>query len=431
MLTDTALRNLKPRPTPYKVGDRDGMYVLVAPTGLITFRYDYRLNGRRETLTIGRYNPRGLTLALAREKCLDARNAVARGESPARAKSHEKRRLATAETFGEIAEQWFLEADLAESTRAMRRGVYTRDVYPEFKKHLLTEITEEDVRALCEKVKARNAPATALHVREVIKSVFDFAALKGHKMPNPAEKVLPKSIATFKPRDRALSPLEIRVVHRCMEHTQARPDHRLALRLILLTLVRKGELIGATWDEVSFEFGIWTIPKERMKAREPHNVYLSRQALEIFKTLKVCAGSSKYVLPSRNDLDAPISPGSLNRVAELIAEEAKKRSLPLGGFTLHDLRRTGSTLLNEIGFNGDWIEKALAHEHSYSSRGVYNKAQYAEQRKHMLQQWADIIDAWVAGKAHTPVLLPPSTSTIIPQVPFGVESHDERIHAVR
>ena len=86
----------------------------------------------------------------------------------------------------------------------MRRAVYNRDIYPKFKKRILTEITEDDVRALCEKVKARNAPATALHVRDVIKAIFDFAALKGHKVANPAEEIAPKSIASFKPRDRAL-----------------------------------------------------------------------------------------------------------------------------------------------------------------------------------------------------------------------------------
>src|SRR5258708_11628265 len=182
MLNDTTLRNLKPGPTPYKVSDRDGMYVLVTTTGCISFRYDYRLNGRRELFVIGRYYPRGLTLAIAREKCVQARSAVGQGECPAQAKRNGKDRLNAANTFCDYAEDWFRDAALADSTKAMRRAVYTRDIYPRFKKRLLTEITEDDVRTLCEKVKARNAPATALHVRDVIKAVFDFAALKGHKI---------------------------------------------------------------------------------------------------------------------------------------------------------------------------------------------------------------------------------------------------------
>jgi integrase len=421
MLTDTTLRNLKPRSAPYKVSDRDGLYVLVTTTGCISFRYDYRLNGRRETFVIGRYNSRGLTLALAREKCLEARRAVDRGESPAQAKQSAKRSVKTAKTFCEYAEEWFRNADLADSTKAMRRGVYNRDIYPRFKKRVMTEITEDDVRALCEKIKARNAPATALHVRDVMKAVFDYAALTGLKIPNPAASVAPKAITTIKSRDRALSPLELRLMLLTLENIQATADHRLAIRLILLTLVRKGELIGATWDEVNFEGGIWTIPKERMKGRRPHNVYLSRQAIEILTALKACAGRSRYLLPSRHDPTAHISPGSLNRLTQSVVLLAKTKNLPLEDFTLHDLRRTGSTILNEVGFNGDWIEKCLAHEQGHSSRGVYNKAQYAEQRRHMLQEWANMMDAWLTGRSYAPVLLPPFMKAYVPQVAFGLE----------
>lgn len=420
MLTDTTLRNLKPQPKRYKVADRDGMYVLVLPTGGISFRYDYRLNGRRETFVIGRYSPRGLTLALAREKCLEARNAVLRGESPAQVKQNEKHRLKAAKTFCDYAEEWFREADLADSTKAMRRGVYNRDIYPRYKRRVMTEITEDDVRSLCEKVKARNAPATALHVRDVIKAVFEFAALKGAKIPNPAASISPKAITTIKARDRALSPLEVRLMLLTLEHIQATPDHRLAIRLILLTLIRKGELIGATWDEVNFQAGIWSIPKERMKGRRPHNVYLSRQAISILTALKSCAGSSRYILPSRHDPDAHIAPGSLNRLTQSVLERAQSRKLPLEDFTLHDLRRTGSTILNEVGFNGDWVEMCLAH-HQGGSRGVYNKAKYAEQRKHMLQEWANMIDAWVAGNPYAPVLLPPFVEAYVPHVALDVE----------
>jgi integrase len=421
MLTDTTLRNLKPRPTRYKVSDRDGMYALVSPTGVISFRYDYRLNGRRETLVIGRYSSRGLTLALARERCLEARKAVERGESPVQVRRREKDRAKEARTFCAYAEDWFREADLADSTKAMRRGVYNRDIYPRFKKRVMAEITEDDIRELCEKIKARNAPATALHVRDVIKAVFEFAALKGLKIPNPAATVAPKAITTIKPRDRALSPLEVRLMLLTLEHIQATADHRLAIRLILLTLVRKGELIGGTWDEVNFEAGIWTIPKERMKARRPHNVYLPRQAIEILTALKSCAGTSRYILPSRHNPAAHIAPGSLNRLTQSVVLQAKSRKLPLEDFTLHDLRRTGSTILNEVGFNGDWIEKCLAHEQGHSSRGVYNKAQYAEQRRHMLQEWANMIDAWVAGQSYAPVLLPPFMKAYVPQVTLGLE----------
>lgn len=97
-----------------------------------------------------------------------------------------------------------------------------------------------------------------------------------------------------------------------------------------------------------------------------------------------------------------------------IAARAQKQALPLQPFTVHDLRRTGSTLLNELGFNSDWIEKCLAHEDGRSSRGVYNKAEYEVQRRHMLQEWANIVDAWVAGEKYVPVLIPPSMPLLAP-----------------
>ena len=212
MLTDTALRNLKPKAAPYKAFDRDGMYVTVSTAGTIAFRYDYRLNGRRETLTLGRYGPAGISLALAPEKLLDAKRAVARGESPALEKQREKRRLTATKTFGDMIVRWLVAVRMADSN----------------------------------KVKARGAPATAVHVRDIVKQVYAYAILHGEKVANPADEVGVASIATFVPKDRSLSPMEIRLMCRQMESVATYPTIRLALRLILLTLLRKSELIEAT-----------------------------------------------------------------------------------------------------------------------------------------------------------------------------------------
>jgi len=384
------------------------MYVHVTTSGSITFRYDYRLNGRRETLTIGKYGPSGLSLARAREKCLDARRAVAEGLSPAQEKQREKRRVLQAKSFGEFGERWFKEAPMADSTRAMRRSIFERDLLPAFRNRLLSEITPDDLRALCAKIKGRGAPATAIHVRDILKQIYGFAILHGEKIRNPADEVGPASIATFVAKDRALSPTEIRIMLKQLEHVPTLPTIRLGLKLILLTMVRKSELQDATWDEVDFENAVWSIPKERMKRSKPHNVYLSEQSLDILIALKTCAGNSRFLLPSRYDADAPMSRATFNRITTAVAERAKREGLPLEPFTVHDLRRTGSTLLNELGFNRDWIEKALAHEDSRSSRGVYNKAEYEPQRRHMLQEWADMVDAWVDGRKRAPTLYPPS-----------------------
>ncbi len=385
MLTDLALKRLKSRDKIYKVADRDGMYIAIAPSGQITFRYDYRLNGRRETLTIGRYGADGISLSEARDRCLAARKVVSEGRSPAQEKQREKRRLAVTQNFGAVGNRWFKDARMAESTRSMRRAIFDRDILPVWKNRLLTEITPDDLRALCRKVKERGAPATAIHVRDIVKQIYGFAILHGEKLANPADDVGPASIATFMPKDRALSPAEIRIVLRELEHVPTLPTIRLGLKLILLTMVRKSELLDAVWEEVDFENAVWSIPKERMKRGKAHNVYLSRQSLDIMIALKTCAGNSRYLLPSRYDADAPMSRATFNRITMAVLQRAKQQKLSLEPFTVHDLRRTGSTLLNELGFNSDWIEKCLAHEEGRSSRGVYNKAEYEQQRRHMLQ----------------------------------------------
>lgn len=407
MLTVTALKNLRPKTKDYKVSDRDSMYAVVKPSGVIIFRYDYRLNGRRETLTIGRFGRDGTSLSGAREQCLEARRSVAEGKSPAQEKQRKKRRLKEAKNFGDFGARWITNAPMADSTRNMRRIIYERDIFPIWKNRLLTEVTPDDLRTLCGKVRDRGAPATAIHVRDIVKQIFGFAILHGEKVANPADEVGKASIATFVPKDRTLSRQEIRFLFELLERVSTQPAIRIGFRLILLTMVRKSELQDATWDEIDFENAVWTIPKERMKRSRAHNVYLSRQSLQYLRDLKAKAGSSRYLLPSPHNIDVQMSHATLNRVTASVAARAKKDGVPLEAFTVHDLRRTGSTLLNELGFNRDWIEKCLAHEEGRSSRGVYNKAEYEQQRRHMLQEWADMIDSWVEGRQRTPSLSPP------------------------
>src|SRR5574340_360134 len=340
MLTDTKLRNLKPRDKLYKVNDREGLYVAVTPAGSISFRYNYSINGRQETITFGRYGVGGITLAEARELLGDAKKMVAAGKSPAKEKARDKARVKDAETFGAWAEKWLRGYQMADSTRDMRRSVY---------------------------------------VREIVLQVFRWAIERGQKVENPAELVRPTSIARFEPRDRALTPEEIGLMYQYMERVGTSPTNRAAAKLLLLTMVRKSELTNATWSEINFSEALWTIPKERMKRRNPHLVFLSQQALDIFIAMKTFAGGSDFVLPSRYDSDAPMSAATLNQVLTLTYKAAQKDGKSLTKFGPHDLRRTASTLLHEAGYNTDWIEKCLAHEQK-GVRAVYNKAEYREQR---------------------------------------------------
>lgn len=396
MLTDTKLRNLKPQDKLYKVNDRDGLYAAVSPKGTVSFRYNYSISGRQETLTIGRFGRGGITLAEARELLSDAKKMVVNGKSPAREKARDRKRVKGAETFGVWAEKWLRGYQMADSTRDMRKSVYNRELKKKFGNQKLSEITHEDLRALADAIVERGAPATAVHAREVVMQVYRWAIDRGQKVENPADMVRPTSIAKFTPRDRSLNPAEINLMYRYMNCVGTSPQYRAAIKLLLLTMVRKSELTNATWSEINFSEALWTIPKERMKRRNPHLVCLSRQALDIFIALKTFASGSEYVLPSRYESDLPMSNATLNRVLEYTYKAAQKHGEDLGKFGPHDLRRTASTLLHEAGYNTDWIEKCLAHEQK-GVRAVYNKAEYRQQRTGMLQDWADMIDEWTAS----------------------------------
>ncbi len=393
MLTDTKLRNMKPRETLFKVADRDGLYVAVAPSGGISFRYNYLINGRQETVTFGRYGAGGITLAEARMLLHDAKRMIAEGKSPAREKAREKERDKASQTFDDWARVWLKGHEMADSTRDMRTATYERELKKPLGSKKLDEISHEDLRTLCDKIVERGAPATAVHAREVVMMVFRWAIERGQKIDNPADQVRPATIARFKPRERSLSPDEIGTLYEYLEKVASGPQFKAASRLLLLTLVRKGELVGAKWREVNFSNALWTIPKDRMKRRRDHLVPLSDQAMEIFIALKTFAGGSEYVLPSRYDADAPMSAATLNRTLELVYRLAQKEGRNLEKFGPHDLRRTASTLLHEAGYHTDWIEKQLAHEQQ-GVRAVYNKAEYLEPRRGMLQDWANMIDGW-------------------------------------
>ncbi len=397
MLSDTKLRNLKPQDKIYKVADRDGLYVAVTKAGSISFRYNYTLNGRQETMTFGQYGLGGITLAEARERLGEAKRLIAAGKSPAREKAKSKTREKGANTFDDWAQSWLRGYEMADSTRDMRRACYERELKAVFGNKLLAEISHEDLRNLTDKIVARNAPATAVHTREVVMQIYRWANERGQHVDNPADKVRPTAIARFAPRERALLPEEIGLMYEYLDKVSAGPQFKVACKLLLLTMVRKGELTDAKWSEISFTDALWTIPKERMKRRNPHLVFLSRQALEIFMALKTFAGGSEWVLPSRYDADAPMSNATLNRVLELVYTLAQKDGKDLAKFGPHDLRRTASTLLHEAGYNTDWIEKCLAHEQK-GVRAVYNKAEYREQRTAMLQDWADMIDGWTVRR---------------------------------
>ncbi len=385
-LTDTQLRKARPRAKSYELADGGGLVAEVMPSGTIAWRYRYRLNGKREKVTIGKYP--ATSLAKARAKAAEFAVVVEAGGSPMRDKKAAKLAARTPDILEDVAKIWLIE--VVEKTRKDTRQIQLyleRDVFPAFGRKRLSEITPTDILALTDRIKGRGSEQSALLVRNILKRMFAYAIARLVVTTNPAAEIEARYIATAKSRDRVLTKDEIGEVMRTIYQSSMRIANKVALHLLLITMVRKTELTQANREHLDLERGEWHIPET--KNRKPHIVYLSTQATGLFEELLAMAGDSPYVLPSRSNPRKYIAATTLNCALDALG-------LPLNRFVIHDLRRTASTHLHEAGFNSDVIEKALNHTIG-GVRGVYNRAEYAEQRRAMLQQWADMVEQWIRG----------------------------------
>lgn len=420
-LTDTKLRNLKPGAKAYQEADDAGLFVEVMPGGTKTWRLRYRMGGRgskQEKVTLGDYP--GYSLGEARTWRDDCKALASRGLSPmslkrgdpipddappaakelaqffmrnwcsktvekAKAKEDAQKANDSVEAF---ALRWYSEiVEPANSNPRNIRRVLEKDVIPAIGDKQIADVTVADILAITDKVKARGADQMALQTRNVLKRLFAYAIAREKTQFNPAAAIEARFIAQARSRDVALTPEEVGKLLRAIYQSSMKRSHKLALHLLILCMVRKTELIEAQWDEINLEKGEWSIPGERMKKDKPHLVSLSRQAVAMFEELKALASGSEWVFPSRGDPHKPISHSTLNVAVRALEIDVRD-------FVIHDFRRTASTHLHEAGFNTDWIEKALAHEQK-GIRGVYNRAQYLDQRRDMLQWWADFVDSQI------------------------------------
>lgn len=420
-LSDTKLRNLKPGEKPYAETDDGGLHIEVMPGGAKVWRLRYRVGGRgskQEKISLGDYPTYALTEARTwRDDCkaLAGRGlspmALKRGdpipENAAPAvkelaqafiriwcmKAVEKAKVKEAEaqaadTVEAFALRWYAEiAEPANSNPRNVKRVLDKDVIPAIGSKQIADVTVTDILAITDKIKNRGADQMALQTRNVLKRLFSYAIAREKITFNPAAAIEAKFIASAKSRDVALTPDEIGRLLRAIYQSSMKRANKLALHLLILCMVRKSELTQARWEEIDLEKAEWSIPGERMKKDKPHFVPLSRQAVAMFEELKALASGSEWVFPSRGSLNKPIAHNALNTVVRALETDVRD-------FVIHDFRRTASTHLHEAGFNSDWIEKALAHE-TKGIRGVYNRAQYADQRRDMLQWWADFVDSQI------------------------------------
>lgn len=388
-LTDTALKALKPKAKAYTLTDARGLYVEVFPTGGVVWRFRYRINGKQEKLTLGKYPD--LTLKNARVKRDQAAQVVALGKSPAQHKQLAKLAATESTTVAVFGERFFKEV-VAKDRKdiSIPRRYFDKSILPVVGDKPVREVTTEDVRAIIWKKKDEGFDAAAGEIRGVLKRLFDFAMTAGLATSNPVLALPMRHVHKPTSRDRALSAEEIGTFLRAVFESNIRRQFKLGLHLLLLTMVRKSELLLARWEHVDFDQAEWHIPAEHAKTGKPHIVYLSKQALALFQELKLLAGGSALVMPGRGSLTKPFAHNAINT-----ALKVSLRGQDIPAFTVHDLRRTASTLLHENGWPSDVVEKAMNHTIG-GVRGVYNRAEYAAQRREMLQFWADLIEQLIA-----------------------------------
>ena len=410
-ISDTRLRALKPKPIPYEVADGHGLFVEVLPSGAKVWRYRYRLNGRREKVTIGRYpaipladQAKGGKVVIrgARSYHAEYQSMVAAGRSPALKKQADKTRSGEDEsTFSGFAKRYVGEVIEQQRRAENSKRRLERHLLPTLGNRRLEEIEARDILAILDALKAKGRVQEARQVLILARSLFAHAIVRQRITRNPARDIPLKLLGAAGERDRALTPDELRKLFSALDRASfLNPAHVAALRLLLLTLCRKGELVSARWEHVEFDKAEWSVPASSQKSSIPHAVQLSRQAVDLFRELHTLAGGSPFVLASlEGRRDKPMSATTLNWALWQLTRKRddKPPLLNIPHFTLHDFRRTASTLLNERGYSADVIEKSLGHT-VRGVRGIYNKAAYAEDRRTMLQFWADYLDGLAAGK---------------------------------
>jgi integrase len=395
VLTDTLIRKAKTPLKPTKLMDERGLFLLLAPSGGRWWRFRYSLAGKEKLLSLGTYPE--VSLREAREARDDARKLVARGLDPSALRQEEKRsrREAGANTFTTVAREWL------DNVKPKWAAIYHRDtatrfetyVFPDIGRTPIADVTPPELLALLRKIEARGTVETAHKVARACGQVFRYGIATGRCERNPAGDLRGALKARPKPKHMAaLSASELPHLLRKIEEYEGETQTKLALRLLALTFVRTTELRGATWSEINFDKAEWTIPADRMKTKSPHHVPLSRQALEAFQKLRQMNGKWPWVFAGR----APTLPMSKNTVLFALYRMGYH-----GRMTGHGFRAVASTTLNEMGFRPDVIERQLAHAERNTVRAAYHRSHYLEERRTMMQAWADFLD----GQANASIVV--------------------------
>lgn len=390
-LTDVAVRQAKPKEKPYKLADGGGMYLEVMPSGSKLWRLKYRL-GKEKRYALGIYPT--VSLNKARENARKARELIAEGIDPVQ-HSRDKRRQQL-NRFDLIAEDWMAHnaPHWAEATLYKHRHNLDNDILPFIGRRQADAITRPELVELVQRVEKRRAFDVARKVRQCLNQIFRFAMVKGLVPQNPAtdldviaQPAPPVKHHPFVPFD------EIPALLKAVAATPAMTLAKLSVSLLLLTGVRPGELRLAPWAEFDLDSALWIIPPARMKMRRPHLVPLPKQAVAILREIHAMTGHRRLVFPGRSNHEKPMCENTVNNCLVKAGYKGRQDG--------HGFRHLISTELNGRGYNRDWIERQLAHGDSDEIRATYNHATYLDQRRAMMQAWADEIDRMTGANVIT------------------------------
>ncbi|MCK2127998.1 tyrosine-type recombinase/integrase [Thauera aromatica] len=400
-LTDTAIRQAKPQDKPYKLTDERGLFLLVQPIGSKLWRFKYRYQGKEKLLALGKYPDVGL--AAARKLRDAARERLAADEDPgaARKVTRQAAKVAADNTFEAAARAWW-EKWRTNRTEGTADGAIRSleiHVFPRIGAMPITAIGPVDVLELLRKIEAKGSTETLKRVRARIGEIYVYAIANGIATSNPTEG-LHKAVKPHTSHRRpALRATDLREFFIRLDAVRISVPIKLAIRLLVLTFVRPGELRCAQWPEFDLEAGVWTVPAERdrargltgMKMREEHIVPLSRQAVAVLRELQDHSGGRDLLFPNRNGQGRPISDGTINSALRAMGYQAQE--VTGAGF-----RATATGALLELGYRPDVIDKQLAHRERKQVFAAYSHhAQFLPERTRMMQAWADHLDALRKG----------------------------------
>ncbi|MDM0046943.1 tyrosine-type recombinase/integrase [Variovorax dokdonensis] len=390
-LNDAKLRTLT---TSGKHADGAGLYLEITPAGGRYWRMKYRFGGKEKRLAFGVYPT--VSLKDARERREEARKALSKGEDPGALRKAAKVKVLqeAANTFEAVTNDWLAhqagrwEAITLERTRASLNA----DVFPALGSRPMATVTTREVMEIVKRIEARGASEMATRVLQRIKAAFRYAVTHHRIDHNPMLDLVPSEI--LKPRKvqhrPALASKELPAFLAKLDAYEGDVHTVCALRLLMLTAMRPGEIRGARWTEFDLDNALWRIPAERMKMRAEHVVPLSKQSVEVVRRMLPLSGDRELVFPSPFYPSKSLSENTLN--------SALARMGYRGEATAHGFRALFSTIANEAGWNPDVIERQLAHAERNQVRAAYNRSTYLDDRITLMQWWADHLDARKQGK---------------------------------